>query len=106
MLGACACGRELSDSPTSISAGENYFRATVARVRVLLAAQTGDAKASRLVAEGRRHCEQLHSVAHDPAHPGVNYFAIGRWLRKANKRADQASISESQALEFLKESMG
>lgn len=105
-MGACACGRELSDSPTSISAGENYFMASVARVRVLLAAQTGDAKASRLVAEGGRHCEQLHSVAHDPTHPNVNYFAIGKWLRKANKRADQAGITESQALEFLEETMG
>lgn len=100
-MSACGCGRELSDSPTSIQAGENYYNATITRVRLLLAAQAGDAKASRLVAEGQRHCEQLHAVAHDPGHPGVNYLAIGKWLRKSLKRVDRAGISESQALDFM-----
>ena len=100
-MDVCGCGRPLSNSPTSLSAGENYFMATVTRVRVLLAAQTGDSKASRLVAEGGGHCEQLHAVAHDPAYPGVNYFAIAKWIRKANKRADQAGVTEAHALNFL-----
>ena len=101
----CACGRVLSEPPASVSAGDEYRTATVTRVRVHLAAQAGDAWSSRLVAEGGRHCHQLHAMAHNPRHPGVNCFAIGKWLRRAMTRADSTGISEAQALAFLEEHM-
>lgn len=102
MSNVCECGAPLHPARTSQMAAENYVRATVARVTAMVAmVEHGDRPASRLVQDGGRFTEQLHSVMHDPAFPGVNYFKIARWVRKTEKLADRYGITGDRVDAFV-----